>query len=88
MTVAINSCPSSQTVTVVTPTYTLKFDYDINSNMIYFGKAAIGSLSSAASWQIRKLSYDVNSNLTDIQWASANDNFDKVWDNRTLYTYS
>lgn len=63
-------------------------DYDGNNNLIYHGKAFVGSKKSDACWSIKKILYDVNNNPTDIKWADADDNFDKVWDNRTSYSYS
>lgn len=89
MTVNIQSCPDTPlSVTFVSTNYDFQFDYDASSNLLYLGKAVIGSLTSAVVWQIRKFTVDVSSNLISILWASGNDSFDKIWDNRTTYVYS
>lgn len=66
----------------------LKIDYDGNSNPIYIGIAAPGTLTSAAFWQIRKLTFDGNNNVTTIQYANGSPLFDQVWDDRTSITYA
>lgn len=52
---------------------------------IYVGKATIGSATSAAVWQIKKI--DTTSPIV-ITWADANDSFDNVMDNATSLSYS
>lgn len=69
-------------------TYTFALDYDADGNLIYAGKVAIGTAKTAAVWQIKKITYDANGNLTDITWADGNKNFDNVWNDRTTLTYS
>ncbi len=72
------SGPSSETIV---------FDYDINNNPIYIGFTKIGGAKSDAIWKIKKLIYDVNKNVTDIQYAESNDNYDNIWNNRATYSY-
>jgi len=67
---------------------TIALDYDANDNIIYKGEANAGSAKSAAAWKISKYSYDVDGNLTDIQWADGNLQEDNVWDNRASLSYS
>jgi hypothetical protein len=56
------------------------------SNVTYIGKAATGSLTSAAVWQIRKI--DVTTGMV-LTWADGNALFDNKWDDRaTLVVYS
>jgi hypothetical protein len=55
------------------------------ANVVYIGRAEIGSLTSDAVWQIRKI--DITGEIS-ITWADGNDSFDKIWDNRTILTYS
>lgn len=66
--------------------------YDANNNLIYAGFAIPGTATSVASWQIRKLTYDVNNNLQTILWPEydglASREYNFIWDNRALYTYS
>ena len=57
-------------------------------NAIYVGEAQPGSSQSAAVWRLKKITYDSDGNPTDIQWASGTNNFDKVWSDRAIYSYS
>ncbi len=66
--------------------YTQALAYS-GSNVEYVGLAKPGSSKAAAVWQIRKLTYS-GSNVTDVQFASGNANFDKIWNSRTGYSYS
>ena len=66
----------------------LKAEYDGNSLLIYFADAVPGSLTSAAVWRIRKLSYDGNGNFTTLAWPNADTSFSYVWNIRSTYTYS
>jgi len=62
-------------------------DYDGNGQLIYQGKAAIGSASSTASWQIKKLAW-TGGQMSSMKWADGNDDFDNIWDNRAGLSYS
>lgn len=53
-------------------------------SLTYIGNAAIGSATSVAVWQIKRLA---TPGLTKL-WADGNDNFDNVWDNRESLSYS
>lgn len=53
----------------------------------YIGKALPGTLSSSAAWRIKKLTYS-GMNVTDIQFADGDTNFDNIWDNRESLNYS
>lgn len=68
----------------------IRIEYDGSSNPIYIGIAAPGVLNGDSYWQIRKLTFDGNNNVTAIQYASGTSNFDKIWDSRSdgTYTYS
>ena len=59
----------------------------VGGDLIYLGEAPPGSLSSDGKWRIRKFVYVAN-NLTEVQWADGDGNFDKVWDDRATYTYA
>ena len=67
--------------------YTLKISYDASDNIEYIGIAKPGSATSAAVWQIKKLTYSTDQ-ITDLQWATGSDNFKHVWDNRASLSYS
>src|ERR1051326_3242058 len=72
----------------------LKFRGDYTgSNLIYAGFSRPGTATSAAKWQISKMTYDGSNNLTQRDWAqnsSGNATSDYVfaWDSRAGYTYS
>ncbi|MDD4339198.1 MAG: hypothetical protein PHV00_05910 [Syntrophales bacterium] len=55
---------------------------------VYIGRARPGELTSASGWQIAKVTYDSNYNVTALQFASGTNDYDKVWDDRATYTYS
>ena len=58
--------------------------------IIYLGLAEPGTNTGSANWQIRKLSYDADDAITQIDFASGTSgklNFDKAWDSREDYTY-
>lgn len=63
--------------------YALQLDDTSTPNVMYVGQAAIGSITSAAVWQIKKV--DTTSGLV-ITWAGSG-NFTQIWDNRVGLTY-
>ena len=67
--------------------YKQNLDYDDASNLIYAGLTEPGSITSQASWQIKKLTWS-GSNLTSVEWADGNRDFDNIWDNRTGLDYN
>jgi len=68
---------------------TIRIDYDLTTgNPIYMGLAKPGSDELSPVWAIKSFEYDTNGNLIAIKWANGNTNFDKVWNDRTTYTYS
>lgn len=66
----------------------LLFDFAGGSNPIYIGSAEPGTATSAASWLIKKLSYDGSGNIASIQFAGGSANPTNVWDNRASLSYS
>ena len=68
--------------------YTQKSENDSTGRPIYLGYAEPGTATTAAKWQIRKLTYDSAGAVTDIQFASGTNDFIHVWDNRATYSYS
>ena len=68
--------------------YIFELDYVGGTNPIYVGLAAAGTATSAASWQIRKLTYDGNSNPTAILYANGTTAFSAIYDNRAALAYS
>lgn len=72
----------------INPVHILEAAYDGSDNMIYLGKAIPGTATATAAWQIRKMTYDGSDNLTVIELADGNDDFDNIWDNRAALSYS
>lgn len=67
--------------------------YDVDNNLIYKGIARPGTATSATGWQISKLNYDVDGNLTSIVWpqdanAKASNDFLFIFTSYLSYTYS
>lgn len=63
------------------------------TNLVYKGFARPGSSTSAAVWQIAKMTYDGSNNLTAIQWPQdsnghASNDYQFQWTQRATYTYS
>lgn len=62
------------------------------ANLDYVGFAKPGTATSAAAWQISKLTYS-GANLVSITWPEnslgiASTLYEFVWDDRATYTYS
>lgn len=51
----------------------------------YIGKAAIGSSTASAVWQVKRLD---TTTLLDVKWADGNANFDNVATDLTALSYS
>lgn len=58
-----------------------------NGQPVYHGYAMPGTAKSAAGWRIKKITYDGNGFLTDVQWAGSVNTFSQVWDNRSSLSY-
>lgn len=68
--------------------YATRYDQDATTpTFAYFGKAQVGSATSAAVWQIQYLTFGADGDVT-VTWADGNANFDNIWDNRVSLTYS
>jgi len=61
--------------------------YNASNQVLYFGRAVPGTDKSEAKWQIVKYTYSDN-RPADTLFAGGSYAFDKVWDNRTSYSYS
>lgn len=67
-------------------------DYLGGTNLIYKGFAKPGSSQTEKVWQIAKCTYDVNNNITAIQWpinatGAASNDYEFQWSLRASYTY-
>ncbi len=63
-------------------------EYDANNNPLYICQAVAGSLTSSAVWQIYKLEYDVNNNISKKRYADGVSTFIKVADDYATYSYT
>lgn len=66
----------------------LVLDDVTTTSMTYVGVAPIGTLTSAASWQIKRIDESGTPTTLVIKWADGNDTYDNVWDNRASLSYS
>lgn len=58
---------------------------DTQGNYIYIGYAIPGTATSVSTWKIKRV--DTGSPIT-IYWADSSTLYNKVWDDRTTYTYA
>lgn len=58
---------------------------EVDANTMYVGYAEVGSATSGAVWQIKKIAK--SGNVTTISWADGNSLYDNVWTNHTSLTY-
>ena len=72
----------------ISENFSLALDYDADGNLLFQGLAQPGTAKSAAEWRVKKFFYDASDNLTDIQFADGNKDFDNIWDNRATLSYS
>lgn len=83
-------CLGMKPILTLDGAYTTKITQTSDGNDLdeYIGIAKPGTATSAASWQIKKIVYTGTLKVSGIVWASGNDLFDKVFDNRAGYSYS
>ena len=67
--------------------YTTALSYT-EGNAIFIGDALPGSSKASAIWRIKKLTYDSDDNVTDIQWAGGVNTFAAIWNDRVSLSYS
>jgi len=77
---------TSQQIDNFVHAYQTVLAYDSSDNVEYIGKASPGSATSAAVWQIQKITYS-GSNAMTIKYAGGSSAFSGVWDDRATYTY-
>jgi hypothetical protein len=66
--------------------FALRIDDQSVAGVAFIGKAPLGSLPSAAVWQIKKI--DETGSVLIINWADGDSNFDNIWNDRVSLTYS
>lgn len=59
---------------------------EVNANLTYIGFAKLGSLTSAAVWQIFRI--QKTGGVTLIQYADGDTRYNNIWDDRGSLTYS
>jgi hypothetical protein len=74
--------------TVLEGNFAQQIAYDSSDRPQYIGVAAPGVLTAEARWSIKKLTYSATNQVTKIEYAGGTNEFDKVWDSRTGYTYA
>lgn len=79
----ITSTPSVSIDLTADPTVIL----DEVGSITYVGKALPGTLTSAPSWQIKRLDESGDPELI-MTYADGDANFDNIWDNRASLSYS
>jgi hypothetical protein len=77
--------PVSGTLTANPTIYATKVD-EVSGTVTYVGKAAVGSGSASAVWQISKL--EQSGAVLSVTYADGNANFDNVWNDRAGLSYS
>lgn len=58
----------------------------VPTNIVYIGRAPLGSATSDPVWQIFKV--ERSGTVTSIQYADGELDFTKTWDNRASYSFS
>lgn len=56
--------------------------------LVYVGQASPGSDEDAELWNIKKIFYDGNGNVTKTGFANGNVKYQERWSQRATYTYS
>lgn len=80
--IAISKASGNTIATGSVPTKSL---YDLSSSSVtYIGTAPTGTLTRAAAWLIKKISFDASGNPTSTLWSS----YTAVWDNRSNEQYN
>lgn len=67
---------------------TFAYNSTATDNVEFIGEAAPGSSKASAAWRIRKLTYNTDNNIIDIQFADGDVKFNNIWDDRESLAYS
>ena len=69
--------------------YIQKLDYSSGTMPVFVGLANPGTATSSAGWQVRMNTWSgIPLMVTEVLFASGNNNFDKIWDDRDESPYS
>jgi len=72
----------------ISPEFTMAIEYNSDNFELYIGEASPGTSQTLAGWRIKKLTYNSSGRVTNVEWASGNNMFDKIWNSRDTYVYS
>ena len=68
--------------------FSTRYDQDADPpTLAYLGKAYPGASAAVAAWQVQKLVFGLDGDVT-ITWADGNASFDNIWDDRAALTYT
>ena len=67
--------------------YAKRTDVTDDYSTVYIGRASVGSSPAEPVWQISKTELGIDDDIT-VLWADGDAEFNKVWDDRLLLTYS
>jgi len=72
---------------------TIRAQNDASGNVVYLGRAKVGSSTSDEVWQISYHTWDGNNSLLTRTWpenseGNASSDYEFAWDSRAVYTYS
>ena len=79
----------SDVFSLVSSAVKVRIEYDDKQNAIYIAEAPAGTGESDNNWRIKKLTYDANNNVVEMNWANKESiSFTVNWTARASYTYS
>ena len=59
----------------------------ITDTLLYRGEAAPGTSESEPYWRLRRIIIGSDNDVTE-EWAQGNAEYNKIWNNRLVYSYS
>ena len=59
----------------------------ITDNLLYRGEAVPGTAPGSNLWRIRRITIGLDNDVTT-EWADGNADFDNIWDDRLILSYS
>ena len=71
-------------ITSFSPTKAIAID-EVSGNVTYIGMAKVGSATSDAVWQIRRITK--SGTVTLFEFTDSDERFDNIWDNRASLSY-
>lgn len=79
----------SDVFSLVSSAVKVRIEYDDKQNAIYIAEAPPGANEIDNNWRIKKLTYDANNNVVEMNWANKESiRFTVSWQARATYAYS